>query len=277
MYRWWAFVHLVGVFGFLAAHGVSMGVMFRLRKERDPAKVNELLQVSASSTRAFYPALAILLLGGTVAGFLGHWWAQAWIWAAIAVLILVTMMMYVVATPYYRRIRFVAQAMEGGSQAVTGQQFDEILRSPRPNWIAGIGGAGLLAILYLMMFKPAFGISTASVAPPRPGVVEVTAKNFQFDPSTLAAPSQAFTLAFHNDDRGIPHNVAIYTDSSATKALFVGATFSGTKTVDYRAPALSPGSYFFRCDVHPQMTGTLEVTAALPSPPATSPSPPPSS
>jgi len=24
-------------------------------------------------------------------------------------------------------------------------------------------------------------------------------------------------------------------------------------------PALDPGSYYFRCDVHPQMNGTLEA------------------
>ena len=281
MYRWWVFVHLIGVFGFLAAHGVSMGVLFRLRRERDPAKVNELLQLSASSTRAFYPALGILLLGGIVAGFLGHWWSQAWIWAAIGILLVVTMAMYAVATPYYRRIRFVAQAMEGGSQAVTSQQFDEILRSPRPNWIAAIGAVGLLAILYLMMFKPNFGISSATPAISIPGgtpVVEVSAKNSQFDAKTLRAPaSEAFRIVFHNDDPGIPHNVAIYTDSSAKQALFVGTIFNGPRIMDYRVPALPAGTYFFRCDVHHNMTGTFEVAAASPSPPATSPSPLPSS
>jgi len=281
VYRWWVFVHLIGVFGFLAAHGVSMGVLFRLRRERDPAKVNELLQLSSSSTRAFYPALGILLLGGIVAGFLGHWWSQAWIWAAIGILLVVTMAMYAVATPYYRRIRFVAQAMEGGSQAVTGQQFDEILRSPRPNWIAAIGAVGLLAILYLMMFKPTFGITSATPAISIPGgtlVVEVSAKNSQFDANTLRAPaSEAFRIVFHNDDPGIPHNVAIYMDSSAKQALFVGTIFNGPKTMDYRVPALPAGTYFFRCDVHHNMTGTFEVAAASPSPPGTSPSPPPSS
>src|SRR2546421_3407878 len=117
VYRWWVFVHLIGVFGFLAAHGVSMGVLFRLRRERDPAKVNELLQLSASSTRAFYPALGILLLGGIVAGFLGHWWSQAWIWAAIGTLLLVMMIMYAVAMPYYRRGRVLARRGAGGAPA----------------------------------------------------------------------------------------------------------------------------------------------------------------
>ena len=270
MYRWWVFVHVAGVLAFLAAHGVSMGVLFRLRKERDPGKVNELLQLSASSTRAYYPALGVLLLGGIVAGFLGHWWSQAWIWAAIGILVLVTMMMYAVATPYYKRIRFVAQAMEGGSQAVSGQQFDEILRSPRPNWIAGIGGIGLLAILYLMMFKPTLGISSNTAAISILGgspVVEVTAKNSQFEATTLRAPaSQAFRIVFHNDDPGIPHNVAIYTDSSAKQALFVGKIFSGPAILHYQVPALPAGTYFFRCDVHHNMTGTFEVTASSPSP-----------
>src|SRR5436309_11458175 len=164
VYRWWVFVHLIGVFGFLAAHGVSMGVLFRLRRERGPAKVNELLQLSASSTRAFYPALGILLLGGIVAGFLGHWWSQAWIWAALALLVLVSMAMYGLATPYYRRVRFVAQAIESGSQAVSGPQFDEILRSPRPNWIAGIAAAGPLCIPYLRMFSTTIWLSSSTSA-----------------------------------------------------------------------------------------------------------------
>jgi plastocyanin len=29
--------------------------------------------------------------------------------------------------------------------------------------------------------------------------------------------------------------------------------------VMYDVPALDPGTYFFRCDVHPQMNGTLEA------------------
>jgi hypothetical protein len=55
--------------------------------------------------------------------------------------------------------------------------------------------------------------------------------------------------------------VAIYTDDSATESLFVGDLVDGPKTVTYDVPALDPGSYYFRCDVHPQMNGTLEAAA----------------
>jgi plastocyanin len=276
VYQWWVFVHLVGVLAFLGAHGVSMVVLFRLRKERDPQKVSDLLALSSSSISAFYYTLGVLMLGGIVAGFLGHWWGRAWIWAALGVLVVVTIAMYAMARPYYRRVGFVARAMAEGSQAVTAQQFDEILRGPRPNTIAGIGVAGLLVILYLMVFKPTLGFSSQQAANPVPGgggpVVEVTAQSIQFDTSSLTAPAaQSFTLVFHNNDPGVPHNVAIYTDSSASTPLFVGKVFNGAATMEYQVPVLPAGSYFFRCDVHPQMSGTLvaqATTTGSPSPSA---------
>jgi plastocyanin len=270
VYQWWVFVHLVGVLAFLGAHGVSMAVLFRLRKERDPRKVSDLLALSSSSITAFYYALGILLTGGIVAGFLGHWWGRAWIWAAIGVLVIVTLAMYAIARPYYKRVGFVARAMAEGSQAVGAEQFDEILRGSQPVTVASIGTIGLLIILYLMVLKPTLGFSSqeASVTPTGGGsVVEVTAQSIKFDAPTLTAPaSQAFTLVFHNEDPGVPHNVAIYTDSSASTSLFVGKVFNGPAIMDYAVPAIPTGSYFFRCDVHPQMNGTLVVQGGSASP-----------
>jgi Cupredoxin-like domain len=270
VYRWWVFVHVAGVFVFLAAHGVSMGVLFRLRTERDPQKVSDLLALSSTSISGLYVGMVILLIGGIVAGFLGHWWGQAWIWVAVGALLVVSFAMYGMARPYYQRVGFVARAMAGGSQAVTDEQFDDILKSSRPMGVAAIGVIGLLFILYLMMFKPTFGISTSSSSPAPTGAVAVAARGSQFDVSELRGPAdRLFTLSFDNQDPGIPHNVAIYVDSSATTALFVGEVFDGSKVVDYQVPALPAGTYFFRCDVHHQMTGTFvaEATAAgSPSP-----------
>ena len=86
MYQFWVFVHLVGVFGFLAAHGVSIAITFRLRKERDPRRVNDLIAFSGTTIRAFYISLVVLLIGGTVAGVIDKWWYQGWIWAALVIL-----------------------------------------------------------------------------------------------------------------------------------------------------------------------------------------------
>ena len=92
MYNAWVFIHLAGVFGFLLAHGVSVSVLFRLQKERNPERVNDLIALSGSSIRMFYVSLGVLVAGGIVAGFVGHWWSQGWIWAAVGVLLLSTLL-----------------------------------------------------------------------------------------------------------------------------------------------------------------------------------------
>ena len=66
---------------------------------------------------------------------------------------------------------------------------------------------------------------------------------------------------FDNKDT-IPHNVAIYTDSAATDALFTGDPDAGG-TTNYDVKPLDAGTYFFRCDFHPTtMTGTFVVVKA---------------
>jgi plastocyanin len=260
MYRFWVFVHILGVFGFLVSHGVSIGVAFQLRKERDPRRIVGLLELSAASVRGFYAALVVLLLGGVVAGFLGHWWSRAWIWAAIGLLILVSVAMWGLASPYYRRVGLVARAMADGSTAVSEEQLGGILRSGRPLTVAGIGFAGLLAILYLMMFKPSLGISTGTEPATTAADVTVAASNLAFDADTLRAPAgRAFTILFENEE-AVPHNVSIYAEPDGNETLFKGEIITGPGSITYEVGALEDGTYVFVCDVHPaQMTGTFEV------------------
>jgi plastocyanin/uncharacterized membrane protein len=261
VHRWWVLLHVAGAFGFVMAHGVSAYAVLRLRKERDPARVAQLLEMSSSSIGVMWNSIGLLLLGGIVAGFTGHFWGQGWIWAAIVLLLAVTVAMYVVATPWVKRLRTVSAAMAEGSRAVSQEQFEEILRSRRPYSIAAIGFAGLLAILYLMIFKPTLGLGGVPDCPVGTDTVTVCAFDDQaFVPDRLQlAANEPVALAFDNEDGGVQHNVAIYTDSSAEESLFVGDLIAGPDTVTYDVPPLDPGTYFFRCDVHPQMNGTLEA------------------
>jgi len=91
--------------------------------------------------------------------------------------------------------------------------------------------------------------------------LSIAAVNVMFDTDCLAAPADTpFTIAFDNQDAGVPHNISIYTDDTATKALFTGEMVNGPKTVTYSVKGLPAGTYFFRCDVHPTtMTGTFIV------------------
>jgi plastocyanin len=103
--------------------------------------------------------------------------------------------------------------------------------------------------------------SQAAACAPKGTKLSIASTNAVFSTDSLAAPAgEPFTIAFDNRDAGVPHNVSIYTDDSASQALFTGDVVSGPKKIAYEVPALDPGAYFFRCDVHPAtMTGTFVV------------------
>jgi Predicted integral membrane protein (DUF2269) len=154
MYQWMVFLHIAGVFVFLIAHGVSVGVAFRVRGERDPRRIMALLELSAWATGLMYAGILLLLTGGIIAGFMGDWWGGGWIWVSLGTLVLIMVAMYAMATGYYRRLRLVVGAMADGSHAVSEERLAEALEGPRAWILAVIGFGGLLFILYLMLFKP---------------------------------------------------------------------------------------------------------------------------
>jgi plastocyanin len=102
-----------------------------------------------------------------------------------------------------------------------------------------------------------------SGGPVGPGPVSVTivAQNLAFDLSTLTANAGSeFNVTLDNQDSGVLHNVAFYTDRSLAQPISVGELITGpaTEMITFSAPV--PGTYFFRCDVHPDtMTGAFIV------------------
>lgn len=101
--------------------------------------------------------------------------------------------------------------------------------------------------------------------PPKAVIVEVSAENIAFGQSELHVPAGSeFTIRFTNKE-AVPHNFALYTSPEADSAIFQGDIFAGPATRDFRIGPLEPGTYFFRCDVHPtEMTGTVVAEAGPP-------------
>jgi plastocyanin len=92
------------------------------------------------------------------------------------------------------------------------------------------------------------------------GGLTVTAKSLAFDTDEIDLPAeQPTTITFDNEDAGVPHNIAIYNDDSLSETLFQGEQFPGVASREYRIPPLGPGTYYFHCDVHPTMNGSVVV------------------
>jgi plastocyanin len=119
----------------------------------------------------------------------------------------------------------------------------------------------LLTIGLVALAAISAACSSASAQPLASGRIDangptVVAKDMKFtSPTVEVKAGTSFGLHFDNQDAA-PHNVAIYTDSGASSPISVGEIVtSGTK--DQVVPALKAGTYFFRCDVHHDMTGTI--------------------
>ena len=130
-------------------------------------------------------------------------------------------------------------------RAVSPDEFDA--------WVAERGG-------------PSESLSPPAASPAAGVVLEIAStaeKPIAYATSSLEATAgQTVTVRYHNDTNR-PHNVAFFDGPDAT-----GTKFAWTEVVvgpgvtaetTFTAPE-TPGSYLFRCDIHPlQMTGVLTV------------------
>jgi uncharacterized membrane protein len=124
-----------------------------LRRFKEPQQVAGILQLSATTTSAFYISTLVLLVGGVGAGVVGQWFDQGWIWVSLGLLIGVGILMFPMARTHFRRIRMVLELMETGT-AVSRDDFARVVSSGNPILTAGTGFVAVLLIVYLMVLKP---------------------------------------------------------------------------------------------------------------------------
>ena len=161
IYPWVILLHIIGAFMFAASHGVAIWMAMVLSRERDRTRMAALLDLSSASLGGVYVGLVLLLIGGIWGGLIGNWFASLWIWAALVLLIAIAVIMYMVATPYFRSLRDAIgiKSQYGPKDAPDPVPLPDAelialaARSPVV-LLSVVGVGGLVIILWLMVVKP---------------------------------------------------------------------------------------------------------------------------
>ena len=151
---WILYVHIASALLLLGSHGVSIVVLYRIRRERDRTKILTLVTLSGETITPMYIAIGLLVVSGVLAGLelesFSHWW----IWVAIVVLVATIGLMTAVARPYFVKVKAACEVRPSGVPRISDQELGEIVASSTAHLITAIGVGGLLVILYLMVFQP---------------------------------------------------------------------------------------------------------------------------
>ena len=148
-----------------------------------------------------------------------------------------------------------------------------------PKRLVPLYGAVIMVSFLLMLAPTGIGFLN-SLTPPEatptpiavPAMPEIAASSAtSFETKTLIVPAdRPFELVFNNKQAGVPHNVDIGDCASAPTTYLHGEVITGVADITYSVAAIPAGTYYFQCEVHPNMNGTVQ---ALPEagPPAGSP------
>jgi MFS family permease len=162
MYDWLIFLHVLSALTFMLAHGASAAVMFRVRAEREPSRIHALLDLSQTVGSLMGLTGLALFLTGLIGGFMGQWWNRGWIWASLALLIGLSIVMGSLGRTYFDRVRHALGLATVDDQkkkvapppALPAAELSAVLNAGQPRLLAAVGVGGLALLTWLMMFKP---------------------------------------------------------------------------------------------------------------------------
>ena len=157
------YVHILSALTFMLTHGVTASAILFVRNETNAERIRLLLQIARNRVvvGVTNTSVTVLLLTGIALGFLGDWWNRMWIWTALGIAVAITFAMAFLGRLYFERLRKVVGLpyVEGRKkhEPIPVASKEEIMgiSSKSPVYVTATAGLlGLLAILYLMIFKP---------------------------------------------------------------------------------------------------------------------------
>lgn len=154
-YPWFVLLHLIGLVIFAVCHGASIFMAYQVRGQRDPATVAAILGIGGRSIGPMYIGILLLAVGGLGAAAGGDLWTEPWVIASIIVFIVVLVVMWAIASPYYMGLRKSLEVVDAdGRPTIDPDTLATQLSSRRLDALAAVGFGGLLILVWLMVLKP---------------------------------------------------------------------------------------------------------------------------
>jgi hypothetical protein len=159
--RWLIFLHVLSALTFYMAHGTSVAMAFKIRKETDFTRIRAMLDLSWSTMILMGVSFLIMGLTGIIMPFMIHIWNQIWIWASIVLMLFVFIYMAMFNETSYKQLRRLVGLpyMKGGKElpAEPPSSPEEVAALLKKTGVTGLVVVGYVIpafVLWLMIFKP---------------------------------------------------------------------------------------------------------------------------
>ena len=104
-------------------------------------------------------------------------------------------------------------------------------------------------------------VSTVTAAIANASTLQIAANDTKFDTDKLSAKAGRVTVQFTNNENGTAHSFALYRSKSDLDQPLAATTIATGPNIMAVTADLTPGDYYFQCQVHPdKMNGTLTAS-----------------
>ena len=159
--RWLIFLHVLSALTFYMAHGTSVAMAFKIRKETDFIRIRAMLDLSWSTMILMGVSVLIMGLTGIIMPFMIHIWNKVWIWASIVLMLFVFIYMAMFNETSYKQLRRLVGLpyMKGGKELPaeppsSPEEVAALLKKTSVTGLVVIGYVIPAIVLWLMVFKP---------------------------------------------------------------------------------------------------------------------------
>ncbi|HET6404260.1 MAG TPA: hypothetical protein VFH78_06395 [Candidatus Thermoplasmatota archaeon] len=160
---WLVLAHVLSAFLFVLFHAPAAWAMWRLRREREPARVAALLDLSQDAMPFSWTAFLALGLSGLAVAAAEHTWREPWVWGSALLLVLTALAMSALAARPFNEARsalglrwFDGRRVLPAAGALDEEALAAALARVRaraaPTALVGLGS--LVALVWLMLARP---------------------------------------------------------------------------------------------------------------------------